>query len=213
MSQQISLKEAERKAFKTKIDDGLWDILLGSYFLMFVAALYLSPSLGDFWSSALLVPGVGLVFLVIWLVRKYIITPRMGMVKFGTARKAKLWRFTIVMLVINSIAFILGIAAWLTFGQVPGMMISAVFGLTLLVSFSIGAYFLDIARLYVYGLVSGFAPIVGEYLWKQGFVTHHGFPVIFGGGGSIMIIVGLYIFIRLLHDNPVMHGEIPSENA
>lgn len=56
MSQQISLKEAERKAFRSKYNDGLWDILLGCFFLMFAVAPYLSPTLGDFWSSVAFVP-------------------------------------------------------------------------------------------------------------------------------------------------------------
>jgi hypothetical protein len=213
MSDQISLKEAERKAFKTKIDDGLWDILLGSYFMMFVAAIYLSPSLGDFWSSAMIIPGIGFMFMVIWLLRKYVITPRIGSVKFGQFRKAKLMKFTKVMLAINSVAFILGIVAALTFGKVPGEMISALFGLILLTAFSVGAYFLDFARFYVYGLLAGLAPIIGEWLWRQGLGTHHGFPVMFGGGGCMMMLIGIFIFIRLLYNNPVVHGDIPSEKA
>ena len=56
MSQKISLREAERKAFRSRYNDGLWDILLGCFFLMFVIAPYLSASLGDFWSSAVFLP-------------------------------------------------------------------------------------------------------------------------------------------------------------
>ena len=213
MSEKISLKEAERKAFKTKIDDGMWDILLGCFFLLFVAALYLSPSLGDFWSSAIIIPGLGFGYLIIWLIRKYIITPRIGLVKFGKTRKIKLKRFTIVMLIINSIAFILGIIASLTFGIVPGQMISALFGLMLLIIFSMGAYYLDIARFYVYGLLAGVMPMVGEWLWSRGYASHHGIPVMFGSGGGIMILVGLFIFIRLVHVNPSVQSEFPRENA
>jgi hypothetical protein len=213
MSTQISLKEAERRAFKTKFDDGLWDILLGSYFMMFVVALYLSPSLGDFWSSVIIIPGVGFVFMVTWLLRKFIVTPRIGNVKFGKARRGKLKRFTKVMLVINCTAFILGLAAWIVNGKVSGLMTSVFFGLMLLIAFSLGAYFLEISRFYVYGLGAGLAPIAGEWLWRQGLVTHHGFPVMFGGGGGIMMLIGLFIFIRLLYNNPAFHSEMPSEKA
>lgn len=213
MSNQISLKEAERKAFKTKIDDGLWDILLGSYFMMFVVALYLSPSLGDFWSSAIIIPGVGFVFIITWLLRKFIISPRMGSVKFGQTRRAKLNRFTKLMLAINCTAFILGLVAWVANGKISGLMTSVFFGLMLLIAFSLGAYYLEISRFYVYGLVAGLAPIAGEWLWRQGLVTHHGFPIIFGGGGGIMMLIGFFIFIRLLYNNPVVHSEMPSEKA
>ena len=68
MSQKISLKAAERKAFRTTYNDGLVDIFLGCFFLMFVIAPYLSASLGDFWSSAVFLPFWALVYLAIWLI-------------------------------------------------------------------------------------------------------------------------------------------------
>jgi hypothetical protein len=203
MSQQISLREAERKVFRTAYNDGLWDIFLGCYFLMFVIALFLSPSLGDFWSSAVLLPLWGLVYLVIWLIRKYVVKPRVGVVKFSQVRKAKLMRFNFVMLIVNVIALVLGIVAAMTFGRVPGQMYSIAFGMILLMGFSIAAYFLDFSRLYIYGLLVGFSPLVGEWLWSRGYATHHGFPITFGIAAGIMILVGLVVFIRLLHDNPV----------
>jgi len=211
VSQKISLKEAERKAFRTTLNDGLVDIFLGCFLLMFVIALYLSENLGDFWSSAVFLPFLALVYLAIWLIRRYVVTPRIGMVKFGQARKAKLAKFTVVMLVINVVALILGSVAALSFGSVPGQMISIVFGLILLMGFSIAAYFLDFNRLYIYGLLAGLSPLIGEWLWTHGYATHHGFPITFGTSSGIMILVGLAVFIRLLHNNPVPIEGIPSE--
>ena len=211
MSQKISLKEAERKAFRTTFNDGLVDIFLGCFLLMFVIGLYLSDSLGDFWSSAVFLPFLALVYLAIWLIRRYVVTPRVGMVKFGQARKAKLAKFTVVMLVINVVALILGTVAALSFGSVPGQMISILFGLILLMGFSIAAYFLDFNRLYIYGLLVGLSPLIGEWLWTHGYATHHGFPITFGTSSGIMIFVGLAVFIRLLHNNPVPIEGIPSE--
>jgi len=153
MSQQISLKGAEQRAFRITYNDGLWDIFLGCYFLMFVIAPYLSTSLGDFWSSAVFLPFWALVYLAIWLIRKYAVTPRIGTVKFGHVRKAKLAKFTIVMLVVNVLALILGFVAALNFGSVPGQMFSIIFGMLLLMGFSLAAYFLDFNRLYIYGLL------------------------------------------------------------
>ncbi len=212
MSQQISLKEAERKVFRATYNDGLWDIFLGCFFLMFVIAPFLSPSLGDFLSSAVFVPFLGLVFLIIWLIRKYVVTPRVGVVKFGRARKTKLMKFTVVMLVINIMAFVLGLIAAMNFGRVPGQMFSFIFGLILLSGFSIAAYFLDFSRLYIYGLLVGFSPLVGEWLWAQGYAAHHGFPITFGISSGIMILIGLVIFVRLLRDNPFpIEGISPDE--
>lgn len=210
MSQPISLKEAERKAFRTTYNDGLWDIFLGCFFLIFVIAPYLSASLGDFWSSVVFLPFWGLVYLSIWLVRKYVVMPRIGLVKFGRTRIKRLAKFTLVMLLVNIFALILGFVAASNFGRVPGQMMSIIFGLILLIGFSIAAYFLDFSRLYLYGLLVGFSPLVGEWLWNLGYVTHHGFPVTFGAASGLMIFVGLAVFIRFLMHNPVPVESIPA---
>jgi hypothetical protein len=106
---------------------------------------------------------------------------------------------------------ILGILAALTFGSVPGMVYPVFLGLILLLGFSAAAYFLDISRLYVYGLMLWLIPLVGEWLWRQGYATHHGYPISFGVISGAMIIVGLVIFIRLLRNNPLPREETPTE--
>ena len=52
MSGKLSLKETERRVFQSAFQDGLIDIAIGCVFVTFVVAPYLSPYLGDFWSSA-----------------------------------------------------------------------------------------------------------------------------------------------------------------
>jgi len=213
MAQQISLKEAERRAFRATYNDGLWDILLGCVFLMFAIGPFLSPNLGDFWSSVVFLPFWGLVFLGIWLVRKYVVRPRVGAVKLGPARKARLMRFRVVMLSVNVIALLLGAVAAMRFGRIPGRMTTIIFGLILLIGFSIAAYFLDFSRLYLYGLLAGLSPPMGEWLYVSGFASHHGFPITFGTTAGIMILAGLTIFVRLVRKNPLPIEGIPSEEA
>jgi len=99
------------------------------------------------------------------------------------------------------------------FGRVPGQMMSIIFGMILLIGFSRAAYFLDFNRLYFYGLLVGFSPLVGEWLWNLGYVTHHGFPVTFGTASGIMILFGLAAFIRLLRNNPIPVESTPTGEA
>lgn len=213
MSHQISLKEAERKAFRATYNDGLWDIFLGCLVLMFAIGPFLSPTLGDFWSSVVFLPFWGLVFLVLWLIRKYVVTPRIGVVKFGRARQIKLMKFSVVLLAVNIVAFILGLVAAMNFGRVSGQMTTLIFGLIILICFSIAAFFLDFSRLYIYGLLVGLSPLLGEWLYIYENTAHHGFPITFGATAGIMILVGLAIFIRLLRDNPVPIEGMPTEEA
>lgn len=213
MSQHISLKEAERQVFRASYNDGLWDVFLGCFFLIFVIAPYFSATLGDFWSSVVFLPFWALVYLAIWLIRKKVVTPRIGIVKFGQVRKTKLVKFTVLMLVFNFVALILGSLAAMSFGIVSGQIYSIVFGWIFLIGFSLAAYFLDFNRLFIYGLLVGISPLVGEWLWAHGLATHHGFPITFGITSAIMILVGLTIFVRLVRGTPASAEEIPQEKA
>ena len=213
MSLSVSLKEAERRAFRTKYDDGLWDILLGCFFLMFAIAPLLSASLGDFWSSVVFLPFWGLAYLLIWLVRRYVVSPRVGMVKFGPARRKKLMWFTTLMLVVNAIMLILGIVAAFSFGKVSGYLMALGLGLFLLFGCNLAAYLLDFPRLYVYGLMLGLSIPVGEWLFTHGYASHHGYPLTFGADSTIMILVGLLVFLRLLRKFPMPVEGIPPETA
>jgi len=204
MSQNISLKDAERKVFRTAHNDGLWDIFLGCFFLEFAITPLLSTSLGDFWSSAVFIPILLLVYLMIRLVRKNVIKPRIGVVKFGRSRINKLKKFSFVMLVVNIIAAILGFIVAMNFRRIAGETIPLILGMIFLIGFSIAAYFLDFSRLYLYGLLAALSPLVGEWLFINGIASHHGFPIAFGTTAGVMIIVGLVIFLRLLHNNPIL---------
>lgn len=213
MEEAISLKGIEKKAFKTIHGDGLWDILLGCFVLMFAVAPLLSARLGDFWSSAVFLPFWGLVYLAIRLLRTHVVAPRVGTFKLGHARKAKLRKFSIVMLVANVIALVLGIIAAKNVGSVSGRAVVPFTGLIFLVGCSVAAGLLDLPRLYVYGLLIGFSPIVGEWLWMNRMASHHGFPVTFGFTAAVMIVVGLVLFIRIVRVAPVSAHELPTEEA
>ena len=83
----ISIKEADRKVFRTSFDDGLVDIFISSWVLMFVVVLFLSVYLGDFWSSAIFLPFLGAVYLILLWIRKNVIKPRAGGQVWSAAQK------------------------------------------------------------------------------------------------------------------------------
>jgi len=212
MSKEISLQEAEKRVFKSAYDDGMWDILIGSVLLMMVIAPFLSTKLGDFWSSAVSVPFWALVYVVTRLVRRNIVKPRIGEVRFGASRIRKLRKFTLIMLVINIVAFILGLASARYF-QDTRWIPSLSLGLILLAGFSLAAYFLDSPRFYLYGLMIVLAVPVGEWLYQNMGFSHHGFPVSFGLTSATIITVGLVKFIQLVRSHPMPPNGLASKEA
>lgn len=213
MAKEVNLKQVEQRVFKSTFEDGLWDVLIGLFTLQFAIAPFLSRSLGDFWSSAVFLPFFALGFAVVWLIRKNVVRPRVGIVKFGDWRKKKLMRFNIAMLVAFSVALILGVLSFASFDLVPGWVHATRFSFVVLLLCGMAAYLLNFTRLYLYGLLMALSPLVGEWLWAHMGVPHHGFPVTFGVTSGIIIITGVVKFLRLMGSYPRMVGESPSKGT
>lgn len=205
------LKTLEQRTFRTVADDGLWDVLIACVFANLAIAPLLSETLGDFGSSALLAPIWLATYLVIRVVRHRIIAPRVGTVRFGADRQQRLRRLGIVMVVVNAIAAGLGVVAfigvqldWLDLGN-GSMGYPLLLGITILIGFSGAAAVTGIPRYYLYGLLLAVAPLVGEWLWREGHATHHGYPVVFGSAAVIIFITGMVRFTGIVRSHPLPH--------
>jgi hypothetical protein len=203
MNENIDLQKIEKNAWTSYFQDGLMDIFIGCIVLMFALAPILSRmGLGDFWSSFIFLPVWALVYSLIVIIRKYVVTPRIGVVKFGIARKKKMIKFNLIIFIVLVVGFVLGLLSFIDF-NIPGWIHVARFGLIVLIASSVAAYFLDYPRLLLYGILFDLSLIIGEWLWANMQVPHHGFPITFGITAAIIIIIGMIVFVRLLHDNPI----------
>ncbi|MGD2153092.1 MAG: hypothetical protein PVG79_07460 [Gemmatimonadales bacterium] len=210
---QNEIQQAERSTFHAAYDLGIWDIMIASVLSMFAFAPLLSDSLGEFWSSAVFVPIVGAVYLALWAVKRRLLVPRVGVVRLGSFRQARLRRLTLVLLAINVVALAAGTFFALRFDAVGGLAPVIVLSLTLLVGFSLAAYFLDIPRFFLYGLLLAVGPFVGEWLWRRGYASHHGYPVVFGIAAAAIAAVGLIKLFALVRDHPPLpDGPAAGEN-
>lgn len=203
------LKALEQRTFRTMTDDGLWDVLIAAVLAMLAIAPLLSGSLGDLWSSAVFAPVWLATYLIIHALRKRVVTPRVGMVRFGEERRSQLRRFSTVMLVVNIAAALAGLAAaisvqrgWVDLGS-GSMGYPLILGITILVGFSLGAYVTAIPRYYLYGLMLMAAPLFGEWLWRHHLAAHHGYPIVFGAAAAIIFATGITRFITRLRGHPL----------
>jgi len=209
MSEKISLKDLEKSVYKISVQDGIIDIQIGAFLLMFAVAPLLSATLGDFWSSVIFLPFWAILFLGLRVVKKRFIQPRIGSIEYGSFRKKRLVRLNLVMLVFNLLALILGFLSFIQFSDLPGWMVTARFSIIMLVGFSLVGYMLEFSRMYIYGIMASSAILIGEYLYQNFQISHHGFPVVFGVMSVALIITGVTIMVRIIIKNPLPGEEQP----
>jgi hypothetical protein len=195
MSQKISINDAEIKAFTSTFQHGLYDVFIGCFLLQFAIAPLLSRSLGDFRSSVVFLPFYAVVYLILRFIRKHVIVPRVGVVEFGSWRKAKLIRFNVILFVVLAFALVLGGLSMVQFGSIPGWIHAARFSLIILTGFCLAGYFLNFPRLYIYGVLVALSPLIGEVLYKSLNASHQGFPITFGVSAGLIILTGLLMFV------------------
>lgn len=206
MQNNIDLKKLERKVWTSFHNDGLGDIFLGCVILMFALAPLLSRTgLGDFWSSAVFIPFLILIYVSIVMLRKKVVIPRIGLVNFGRARRKRLIAFNIVLFFILLLSLILGIVSLR--GTISRAWIHNLrFIAVVLLCFGFAGYFLGFIRLYIYGLLVALSIPIGEWLYYNIGISHHGYPLTFGITSGIMIVTGILLSRRLLRKNPVSEG-------
>jgi hypothetical protein len=209
---EFSLKEIERRSYRSTFQDGFWDIFLG----LIMIGIGLSPLLADIgltrpWNIFMLVLPPALIF---WAGKKYVTVPRLGYVKFSLKRKENKKKMILVSSIFIVITFVLVLLTLIrTFKPgwviIPGryfgpLLISfLVFGIPL----SFIAYFLDFPRLYVIAVLFSVSWPLAELLTDITGAPLDGI-LSFGVSGSIVLMNGLIIFRRFVRDYPKRTGEV-----
>ena len=212
MSQIINLKELERKAWTSYFQDGLWDIYLGLLLLaMAISALLSDVGFSESLGMTILIGLEVLAVLVLWVGKKLITVPRMGRVKFGPKRKAKLsWVMVILFIsvLVGAGVFVAALAMrtsrpeWLN----GTFVFPAVWMVNAMVVFSLGAYFLDFSRLYLIGVMYALA-VPLDIMFRQLTDIDLSF-IAFGVPAMVILIVGSVMLVRFLREYP-----LPAEEA
>ena len=211
MSTKINLKELELKAWRSVFQDGLWDIFLGLLLLaMAIWALLSDVGFSESLGMAIFIGLEVLAMLVLWAGKKIITVPRMGRVKFGPKRKAKLNWVRVVLLLsvlVGAGVFVAGLAIR---GNLSERLNAAFFFpaawiVNVIVVFSLGAYFLDFNRLYLIGVMYAL-PVPLDILFRKVADIDLSF-IAFGVPAIVILIVGSVMLVRFLRDYPLLPEE------
>jgi hypothetical protein len=161
----LDQKKMERRVFTSFFQAGIIEAFTGIILLQLgLPALFSRSGFGDFESALLALPIALILLTAVFLVRKFVVTPRLGRVKFLPERRRRLSKLMIV----PTVTLIAGAVVGYFFaesaplrhifvGQIPFILMP-------IIVFSAAAYFLDVKRLYVYGAVVGLVFPLGKYL-------------------------------------------------
>jgi hypothetical protein len=138
-------------------------------------------------------------------IKRRVVKPRLGSVKFGPERKAKLVRMGWILLAANVLSLVAGLVVAMRFqggSRTSPWAVSAMLASFLLAAFSAAGLMLQLNRFFLYGMAAAFAVFTGEWLFQKGMATHHGYPIVFGASSAALIGIGAWLFIRFLRSNP-----------
>lgn len=207
MSQEINLKELERRAWTSIFQDGLFDLFLGWQILWMGIIFWIS----DFGYSTpvmltINMSGYALSVLLLYLGKRFITRPRAGRARFGIKRLSKVMWVTLVTFVIMGVVFGLSLVAWSREDSLLGQDLSPLvspllLGLLLLMLFNLPAFFLEYRRLHFIGLMFAL-PIPAGALLRQFFDIDPGIYA-FVIASAAVIAVGLVALARFLQRHPL----------
>ncbi len=216
MNRNVDLSALERQAYRSNFADGLWDIFLGCMLLQ--TALGASLYRLDWSPVAILAVMLGFVLIVLALftyAKKHIVTPRMGMVMFGEARKAKNKKLSFILsltILLGVLVFIVAGVAYFVVNQAattnwtPAIFVPfALFAVLSVVIFSVAAYLLDYPRAYLYGWFFGLSMPLNILLDELFGIS---LPLATALFSAVMILIGLILFVRFLQTHPIVDVEV-----
>lgn len=187
MTKRDSLKLTERRAYRSYHNDGVFDVFFGFVFMVFawmpIAVEVGVPTAHLYLLLVLAVP-------VVWLVRRHVTIPRIGLVEFAEKRRAKKWMLAASSIVVLFLILPLIVA---TGSGVDEIVVAPIIALII----CLAGYFLDYPRMYIYGALLACGIVQSRFL--VGFV---GSPlsslISLGIPGMGIMIYGIALLYKFL---------------
>ena len=203
MENDRDFKELEQKVFRSYFNDGLWDI----YGALILLGFGLTMVTG--WDYLMLAFAVLAVLLL--LLRKRIVIPRLGQVKFSSERQTKMKRSTLIAMITLTFTMLIGVVFFLLFStnSMPGWLdiwmgdhFLAAFGGMLALLVAVAAYVVGVWRYYIYAALTFIAFILASMLRPN---DVEAIPILIAGG--IILISGAVTLMRFLRKYPLPSRE------
>jgi len=206
MNKKMSLREVEKRTYMSYHQDGLIDIFVGVYILLFGAGILLL-TVADF-STWFVIPAIFPAIMVpIWIsVKRRITMPRIGYVKFGSRGANKLMAIFIGLMVAGLgvfmvFSFVSSSQAWaLTLRNLIITNSMIIIGISAAVISSLFAYTMGLKRLYAYGLLTLVLFLTGHFITIP-------FEYFLLTIGLVIFVNGFVLLIQFTRKHPLPQGD------
>lgn len=191
MTLDTDLKQLEKNTWRSLFQDGLLDITMGM--ILIVSMICQLFDAARIFYTLYLIP---VVFQII--AQRSITRPRLGIVKFSKQRNRKRhWLFIILTL---SILLLLILTMKGILQKLP--MTPVFVGGHILILCSVLAYFLNLYRLYLYGVLITLSFAVSEIvIHHTGIIARGAFAWL--ASGVIIMAIGIFMLVRFLKKYPI----------
>lgn len=203
MTQEMNLKELERKAWTAYFDDGILDITVGLFVLSF--------GIGMTTRYTYLTAMSWMVIFFFAAAKKAITLPRVGLVKFSLEREERMKKETSFFVLFFTITAIVGLVFFIAFTMGMPQSVKTLLGKLALVAYELiialalcfVAYWKQIRRFYAY---AGFMVVVllaghllgADQYWLGAYQ--------YTATGTLILIVGLFVLARFFRKYPRREG-------
>lgn len=220
MTGLTDLETLEKETFRKFYEDGIFDVFLGLMMAAMAIGAVMSDWIGSEGFGLLIMVGVAFALVTVLLgMRRRLLRSRLGEFKPGPRRRRRI-RLTRLALLASVLVglIVFGVAA-IVYGSGVSVaslevIIPVIWFVNATVVFGAMAYFLDVPRFYVYGLLFGLGmPLLiwPDVLWDFRVPPWAAFAVPAGP----IVATGLYKLARFLRDYPALparagesaHGE------
>ena len=214
MSDQTNLNQVQKRIYQlTNFEDGFWDLLLGTIFMLLAFYPLTREALGPEWNVALFLVALALLSGTQLALRTFVSRPRIGYVKGRrTPRLRLLLIFTLLMVLLTFgllLATLLGPgseapASTVATSSQRGYAVELIVVLVTGGLFTAMGYIFGVTRLYFYGWLIGLANLGSVYMTHTaGWSFNIPLAVL---AGSIMLIGGV-LLNRFLRKYPAQEQE------
>lgn len=197
MTQNLNLKEIEKKVWTSTFEDGISDIGIGLVLLVSTICQMFNDE--RFYLYPLFI--VPALFIII--AKKYITVPRMGLVKFSRERNKK--RYTLFLVMTISIVFLLLLTTKGLLQQLP--MTSLIVGAIVFIIPCSIAYFLNWDRMYIYAVLFTLSFALNEVtIANTGVIASGAYAWLISG--MMITVVGVVYLVRFMKKYPLPGKEV-----